>query len=165
MSRAFVKDAEENGSEDEPLPPDSPYPYYITPDGMVRLTARLAELARDRDAIAASAAEPGAVMRRKRLIREIRLAERKRARAILIDPSTQPRDKVSFGVPVTVEDDGGKVQTVCIVGEDQAAPHQGLISWLSPLAHALAGSAIGDRVLWRRPAGDIGLTVVAIGED
>ncbi len=163
MSRAFVREPDaDDGHEDEPLPPDSPHPYYLTAEGMIRLTERLDRLAGERDAIAGAGAEPGELQRRRRLAREVRLLERKRARAVLVDPAAQPRDKVSFGHVVTVEDDDGGTRRFSIVGEDEAAPQSGRISWLSPLAQALLGGEAGDRVVWRRPAGDLGLTILSI---
>lgn len=165
MSRAFVREPDaDNGGEDEPLPPDSPHPYYLTPQGVVWLTKRLEALVAERNAITVGVTEPGEAQRRKRLSREIRLLERKQARAIAIDPATQPKNKVSFGHVVTVEDDDGKKQRFSIVGEDEATPQTGRISWLSPLAQALLGGEIEERVIWRRPAGDISLTILSIDD-
>ncbi|HQG04583.1 MAG TPA: GreA/GreB family elongation factor [Thermoleophilia bacterium] len=39
------------------------------------------------------------------------------------------------------------------------------VSYVSPLAQALMGAHVGDRVVWRRPAGDVELTVKAIAYD
>ncbi|MBE7247639.1 MAG: GreA/GreB family elongation factor, partial [Actinomycetospora chiangmaiensis] len=59
-------------------------------------------------------------------------------------------DTVHFGATVTVvrEDDAGKEirQTFRIVGEDEADPHKGSISYVAPLARALTGKTIGDVV-------------------
>ncbi|PKU23267.1 GreA/GreB family elongation factor [Telmatospirillum siberiense] len=163
MSRAFVREPDaDDGRDDEPLPPDSPHPYYLTPGGLIGLQKRLEALEGDRMAIPAGEADPGEVQRRKRLTRELRLLERKRARAIVIDPTAHPRGKVAFGHVVTVEGDDGKILRFHIVGEDEAVPAEGLISWLSPLAQALLGAGPQDRVIWRRPAGDVGLTILSI---
>jgi transcription elongation GreA/GreB family factor len=43
--------------------------------------------------------------------------------------------------------------------EDEA---EGKVSWVSPLARAVAGARVGDSVVWRRPAGEVELTIVAI---
>ena len=63
---------------------------------------------------------------------------------------------------MSTEDDDGTETLYRIVGEDQAEPARGWISWLSPLAQALRGARVEDRVIWRRPAGDLGVTVPAI---
>lgn len=48
------------------------------------------------------------------------------------------------------------------VGEDEADAPQRQISWVSPLAAALAEARVGDTVGWKRPAGEVELTIVAI---
>lgn len=166
MSRAFVREPDTGAeTDDDPLPPESVHPYYLTPEGGIALAERLRRTQAERDAIPATASEPGEAQRRKRLSREIRLLERKRARAIVIDPLAQPTGKVSFGHVVAVEDDDGKALHFHIVGEDEAVPQQGRISWRSPLAQALLGAEVEDRVIWRRPMGDVGLTILSISGD
>lgn len=88
--------------------------------------------------------------------------EEKLSRAIAIDPSIQPKDVVKFGATVEVEAPGGKRSTYTIVGEDEAHPMEGTISWLSPLAHALEDARVGQRVVWLRPAGHVPLRVISI---
>jgi transcription elongation GreA/GreB family factor len=51
-----------------------------------------------------------------------------------------------------------------IVGEDESAPEQGRISWRSPLASALLNAAVGDEVIWKRPAGALRVEVLAIDD-
>ena len=53
-------------------------------------------------------------------------------------------------------------RTFTIVGEDEADLAALKVSYVSPLADALIGSRVGDRVVWRRPAGDLELTVKQI---
>ena len=53
-----------------------------------------------------------------------------------------------------------KQRSYTIVGEDEADPDAGLVSWVSPLAKVLEGARVGEQVVWRRPAGPIELTVV-----
>jgi len=52
--------------------------------------------------------------------------------------------------------------TFAVVGEDEADPARGRISWVSPLARALAEARVGDAVVWKRPTGEVELTIVAI---
>ena len=79
-----------------------------------------------------------------------------------MDLARQPRRKVAFGAAVTVSQPGGDRRTFTIVGEDEADLKQGKISYVSPLAEALLDARVGKTVLWRRPAGDIKLTVEEI---
>ncbi|TAM59586.1 transcription elongation factor GreAB [bacterium] len=144
MSRAFVKE-----SEDAPeLPaarPESGHPNYVTQRGLEALEERLR-------AAEASSNERDTAYLRRRI-----------ENAIVVDLTRQPRDVVAFGATVTVQGADAARRDYTIVGEDQADPTHGAISWISPLAKALIGARVGDRVLWRRPAGDLPLTIVAIG--
>jgi transcription elongation GreA/GreB family factor len=47
---------------------------------------------------------------------------------------------------VAIERDDGRRQTFRIVGEDQADPTKGSISYVSPLARAMTGKGVGDVV-------------------
>jgi transcription elongation GreA/GreB family factor len=161
VSRAFVKEPDgETADGDEPLPPDSPHPLYVTPDGLSALQEGLAALRAETGGVLPS--EPAARQRQSRARREVRILERKLTRAILVDPAGQPTDKVAFGHRVTVEDEEGRTAIYRIVGEDQSDPARGEISWLSPLARALQGAEAGDQVVWRRPSGPLALTILAI---
>ena len=60
--------------------------------------------------------------------------------------SIEPSGKVIFGVTVEIVNNDSDSKTYRIVGEDEANPHQGLISILSPVAQALIGQQVGDLV-------------------
>jgi len=160
MSRAFVKE-QDGDPGDEPLPPENPHPLYVTPDGLAALQARADVLTATLEGRTLPG-EPAAAEAYRREKREWRILERKLARAILVDPAKAAGDVVAFGHWVRAEDDEGNDLRYRIVGEDQADPTRGWISWLSPLAQALTGAAIDERVVWRRPVGDLALTVTAI---
>ena len=66
--------------------------------------------------------------------------------------------EVAFGTTVTIERDDGRRQTWRIVGEDEADPAQGTLSYVSPVARALMGKRIGDVVR----AGNSDAEIVAI---
>ena len=53
---------------------------------------------------------------------------------------------VRFGATVTILRDDGREQTFRIVGEDEADPAKGSISYISPLARAMLGKSVGDVV-------------------
>jgi len=72
--------------------------------------------------------------------------------AEVIDPPTSG-DRVTFGSTVLLEDEAGKEYRYQIVGSDEAAPAQGRISILSPLARALIGKAVGATVTAQLPGG------------
>jgi transcription elongation factor GreB len=163
MSRAFVKEDDANTSGEElPERPQSPHPNYVTPSGLAQLQAQLAELQAQRQE---QMAHPEGILAEehlKPLERDIRYFQERIERAIVIDLAAQPRDKVAFGAVVTTVDDDDEKRKFAIVGEDEADPAAGKISWVSPLAAALVGASVGDTVIWKRPAGDRNLEITAI---
>jgi transcription elongation GreA/GreB family factor len=72
-------------------------------------------------------------------------------------------DEVGFGARVRIVRDDGPEETIDIVGEDEADPAAGKISWASPLARALMGAAVGDRVELgeRKPPVEIEVLAIA----
>ena len=77
-------------------------------------------------------------------------------------PEQQPAGEVCSGARFTVKDEDGARHVFTIVGEDEADPNAGKVSWISPLAAALLEARVGDLVTWKRPAGEVELEVVAI---
>lgn len=77
--------------------------------------------------------------------RELRYWGSRRASAQLVTTLVDP-SKVQFGCSVTILRAEGRQQTYRIVGEDEADPSQGTISYVSPLARALMGKQVGDTV-------------------
>jgi transcription elongation factor GreB len=137
MSRAFVK--EDDGSRPE-LPikrVPGEEPNYVTESGMQRLREALARAQAENDA------------------RNIAYFEERISSAIREDPQARGRDVVSFGSTVTVADAQGKETTIRIVGEDEADPANGALSWTSPYAQALLDHRTGEKVTVRRPAGAV----------
>jgi transcription elongation GreA/GreB family factor len=59
-----------------------------------------------------------------------------------------PKDakEVHFGSTVTILREDGRRQTYRIVGEDEADPSAGTLSYVSPVAQALMGKQVGDVV-------------------
>jgi transcription elongation GreA/GreB family factor len=140
MSRAFVKEIEPQ-TIDLPDRPVSTHPNLVTAEGLAAIertlsrfeAANKAAIAKnDRAAIAASQ-------------RELRYWNARRSTAKVIEPAAD-KSKVHFGATVTVRRDDGRAQTFRIVGEDEAEPGQGGISYVSPLARAVLGGMVGDTV-------------------
>ncbi|MGH8172497.1 MAG: GreA/GreB family elongation factor [Rhodanobacteraceae bacterium] len=159
MSRAFVK--ESDGDAELPEIPVSAHANHVTPSGLVALRARLAAAQETRqrleqDSDATGSAELAYVER------EARWLEGRIATAMPVDLAHQPRDRVAFGASVDVADADGVEATWRIVGEDEADAEHGWVSWVSPLAQALLGAAVGEEVIWHRPIGDTRIEVLAI---
>ena len=162
MSRAFVKEPDgDQVIDDLPERVHSPHVNYVTPAGLQQLQEQVAGLlARRKNLSGAVSAENK--KQRMYIDRDLRYFEERIRRAVLIDPAGQAEDEVHFGAVVDVETPEGGRMTFAVVGEDEADPAQGKISWVSPLARALAEARVGDAVVWKRPAGELELTIVAI---
>ncbi|HIP11708.1 MAG TPA: transcription elongation factor GreA [Arcobacter sp.] len=75
-------------------------------------------------------------------------------RAVVIDPSTLPHDKISFCSTVELIDlDTDEEITYKIVSSMDSNPDIGHISFHSPLAKQLLGRQEGDEVIARLPGG------------
>ena len=72
------------------------------------------------------------------------LAARVRTAQVIAVPASS--DIVAFGSTVIFRRDDGRVQKYRIVGEDEADPKAGSISFVSPVARSLMGKAVGDVV-------------------
>ena len=81
-----------------------------------------------------------------------------RVRTAQLMPAPASTETVAFGSTVTFARDDGAERTYRIVGEDEADPKSGTISWVAPVARALAGKSVGDEV----SLGDHTLEITAI---
>ncbi len=148
MSVAFTREesAETAAAVELPDRPISPHLNLVTHSGLMALDAAMAaaraayhaaqqieDLNERRNAVAAAS-------------RDMRyFAERLRTAQLMPDPAES--DTVAFGSLTTFVCDDGRRQAFRIVGEDEADPRAGSISYVSPVARALIGKAIGDRVV------------------
>ena len=78
--------------------------------------------------------------------RDLRYWGARRSSAQLVPPTAR-NDKVQFGSTVTILRDDGRRQTWRIVGEDEAEPAKGTLSYVSPVAQALMSKQIGDVIV------------------
>ncbi len=147
MSVAFTKE-EDSESAAAALPdrPISPHPNLVTPEGLAWLDAALAEA---RAAYAAAQADGEVRTDRTaiaRATRDLRYYAARRASAQLVPP-TPNTGRATFGGIATIVRADGRVQTFRIVGDDEADPAKGSISYSSPLAASLLGREAGDVVI------------------
>jgi transcription elongation GreA/GreB family factor len=143
MSRAFVRESDQDA---EPLPERvvSPHPNLVTSAGLKQIEERIRELEGARRA--ARQQEDTAALAR--IERDLRYWTQRRVSARVVEPLAMP-DTVRFGVRVTLESSDGSRREFRVVGEDEAEPPQGRISWVSPLAAALIGKKLGDVVTFQ----------------
>ena len=163
MSRAFVKENDlEHAGIDIPERPISDEPNYVTPRGLNLLNQAIDDLEKERETLIAKKDDSMVKQKIAVIERDMRYFAARIESAILTNPQKEDALHVLFGAKVTVEDGEGKLLTFEIVGEDEANIHEGRVSYLSPLAEALIGSAVGDEVVWEKPMGDSYLTIQKI---
>lgn len=161
MSRAFVKELDDQDDSTRPLRPQSPHANYVTPRGLRLLEDRVRSLAKSREALVGRG-DLASQQSLRELERDLVYFNERVKRAILVSPEEQSLEQVHFGAVVEVEDAEGERSSFMIVGEDEADAAQGRVSWFSPLAKALMNARVGDVVNWKRPAGDKELEVLSI---
>ena len=147
MSVAFTKEDSAETASEALLPdrPISPHPNLVTEAGLKALEFQLQQARKAYEA--ASTIEDVNERRRQAAspLREARyLAARVRTAQLIPDPASV--DVVAFGNTVTFKRGDGRVQKYRIVGEDEADPKAGSISFVSPVAKLLMGKAVGDIV-------------------
>lgn len=138
MSRAFVKEMDEAAPERLPELPVSPHPNPVTRRGMELIEAELKRIERE----LARGPDEAAVAR---LRRDQRYWSARHASAQVTAPDPGSPE-AAFGSRVTLRRDGRAPETIEIVGEDEADPAAGRLSWVSPIAAALIGAERGDVV-------------------
>jgi transcription elongation GreA/GreB family factor len=147
LSVAFTKEESAETASETVLPdrPISPHPNLVTETGLKALEQQLGEARAAYEA--ASVIDDINERRRQSAIplRDVRyFAERLRTAQVMPDPASS--DAVAFGSTVTFSRDDGRIQTYRIVGEDEADPKAGSISFVSPVARILTGKGVGDIV-------------------
>ncbi len=147
MSVAFTKEDSAETASETMLPdrPVSPHPNLVTESGLKALEF---QLRRAREAFETAQKIEDVNERRRQAAAPLRdaryFAERVRTAQVMTDPTST--STVAFGNTVTFRRDDGRVQKYRIVGEDEADPKSGSISFVSPVARLLMGKAAGDVV-------------------
>jgi transcription elongation factor GreB len=144
VSRAFVKDDDDRPQKPPPRPIDSGRPNYVTPRGL--------ELLHDALERARACGDE----------RNVAYYETRLSTAIVVEPGDEPNAEVRFGSSVVLREQNGGEVRLRIVGEDEADPARGAISWISPYAQALMGHRAGERVVVQRPAGPASVAIESV---
>jgi transcription elongation GreA/GreB family factor len=141
MSKAFTKEPETGDVYDDlPDRPVSPH-NLVTPKGLEMIEAELARLHLEHTA----AQEANDRARLAKTNRDLRYWTSRRATAQVMEPPKDAKE-VHFGSTVSILREDGRRQTYRIVGEDEADPSAGTLSYVSPVAQALMGKQVGDVV-------------------
>ena len=147
MSVAFVREESAKSAQEVTLPPRpiSAHPNLVTQSGLHALEQAVAK-----GRAAVKAAQRIEDMNERR--RALELAARdlqyfsERVSSAELRPAPTSVEVVAFGHRVAIVRDDGRRQTYRIVGEDEADPRLGMISYVSPLARRLVGKRVGDFV-------------------
>ena len=147
MSVAFVKEESAETAAETQLPdrPVSLHPNLVTETGLKALEHALQAA---REAFEAANTVEDVNERRRQAAGPARDLRYFSERLRTAQPMPPPADNetVAFGSTVTFSRDDGRVQTYRIVGEDEADPKAGTISYVSPVARLLLGKSVGDVV-------------------
>ncbi len=138
MSRAFVKEQDDR-PEELPERPVSAHPNVVTPRGLTLIDQEI-EACRKLLAQGQKGQDKSVIARASR---DLRYWTLRRATAQPVVPPAEPK-AVGFATRVSILRDDGRRQMFAIVGEDEAEPAMGLIAYVSPLARALMGKAVGE---------------------
>jgi transcription elongation GreA/GreB family factor len=147
LSVAFTKEESAETASETLLPdrPISSHPNLVTEAGLRALEF---QLQRAREAYETAQKIEDVNERRRQAaapLRDVRyLSARVRTAQVITNPTST--DTIAFGSTVTFRRDDGRVQKYHIVGEDEADPKAGSISFVSPVAKSLMGKALGDVV-------------------
>ena len=147
MSVAFTKEDSAETASETLLPdrPISPHPNLVTEEGLKALEFQLDQA---REAYEAAQKIEDVNERRRQAVSPLRdvryFATRVRTAQVITKPPST--DTVAFGSTVTFRRGDGRVQKYRVVGEDEADPKTGSISFVSPVARVLMGKAVGDEV-------------------
>jgi transcription elongation GreA/GreB family factor len=136
VSVAFRRDSDEEHREPKfeiPLPPG---PNLVTERGLALIREHIVRIEQE---IAASTGEGAAEGAR----RQLRYWKTRQATARIAPEAAG--GLAAFGTRVSFRLNGTE-RRISIVGDDEADPARGLISFSAPLARALLGGVVGDRL-------------------
>lgn len=139
MSRAFTREDDNEAIVDIGDLPISPHRNLVTEEGIMQMEKRVNRLRREFAEAEKKQEREGMAI----ATRNLRYWQTRRESAELSVPD--PDEKVvRFGMTVRLEGEDGRHVTWKIVGEDEADPHAGKISHVSPMAQAMFGKGAGD---------------------
>lgn len=153
MSRAFVREPEGGEAfEDLPDRPISSHTNFVTPEGLAQIETEVARLEAELSGLSPQQDKADHT----RVSRDLRYWTARKNSAEPVEAFEG--DTVRFGATVTVLREDDTRQTFRIVGEDEADPTQGSVSYVAPIARALLGKDVGD--VSPAPGGEIEITEI-----
>ena len=141
MSKAFTRESDDDGVPELPDREVSNFPNLVSQRGLSLIEA---EIVRYSDAHAEALAKDDKEAAA-RAARELRYWTARRNSA-QVQPAPTGSAEVTFGSAVNLLREDGRRSSFRIVGEDEADPANGLLSWVSPLARAMMGKGVGEEI-------------------
>jgi len=151
MSVAFRREGDDEHLEPKFELPIPPGPNRVTARGLAQIAAKVTELEHQIAVLTDEAALKAAR-------REHRYWSTRQATAELMPRADGTT--VAFGCSVTLRHNG-KLRSVTLVGDDEADPAAGLVSFSSPLARAIIGTEAGEMVDFAGKADAIAIVAIA----
>ncbi|KUR71645.1 nucleoside diphosphate kinase [Novosphingobium fuchskuhlense] len=145
MSVAFRRESDDEHLEPKFELPIPPGPNLVTERGLALIAARVEAL----EAELAGLSDEAEI---KRVKRDLRYWRTRQATAQIMAPPEG--GTVAFGSTVTFRLNG-KARTITLVGDDEADPSAGLLSFTAPLSRALMAAEAGDEIDFAGKAGAI----------
>ncbi len=156
MSRGFVK---EDDQEEIPIVPPRAHlpdgiPNYVTQAGMDELLDEREMLNKEKNLDSINENEKRIALNN--INARLQLLNNRIAEAKIVDLNEQPQDIIKFGATVTFRIEATKkIQTIQIVGVDEANISKGKISFITPVAQVMINKKIGDKAILKRNKEDI----------
>jgi transcription elongation GreA/GreB family factor len=141
MNKAFTREDDDRPGDSLPGPVISPHANLVTAEGLALIDTMVARLTVEQ-ATARTADDPATLAS---ATRDLVYWQARRASAELTEPPFS--SQVQFGSRVTIARDKSASKTYRVVGTDEADPPNGTLSYVSPLAQALMGKTVGERVV------------------
>ena len=178
MSKAFVRESEDDGEAPEYAPAPPPARNYISPAGYARLKSELKALVEtERPEVVrvvswaaknGDRSENGDYLYGKKRLREIdrrvRFLIKRLEAAEVVDSAGRDSDQIFFGSSIRMKTKEGE-KTITIVGVDETDTSKGRVSWISPVARALLKAREGDKVTLKTPGGIEELEILEVRYD
>lgn len=148
MSRGFVK---EDDQEEIPIvPPRADLPEgvtnYVTQAGMNELLSEQQMLVNEKDNLNITSENEKRIALN-HINAKLQMLNKRIVEAKIVNLNEQPRNKIKFGALVTLKIEATKnIQTLQIVGVDEANISKGKISFISPLAKVLFNKKSGTKL-------------------
>lgn len=155
MSVAFRREGDDEHMEPKFELPIPPGPNWVTARGLRLTQAQVAAL----EAVSTDGMAEDEAKTHKRLLRYWRT---RLATAELRPPADGT--VVAFGTRVTYRLNKQE-KTVAIVGDDEADPHEGRISFSAPLARAMMDAEVGEAVDFAGREGAIAIMAIAVVDE